>query len=97
MTGLIIISAGATTSTDLSDCWAGAYGARSIWTRTWHERYVALKLIAPQFMRTEEFIRPLKRRRGARVRLRHPNVVDVTTSFPWQAKPVAMWSGYIDG
>src|SRR5262245_49803088 len=42
------------------------------------ERYVALKLIAPQFMRNEEFVERFKREARAAGRLRHPNVVDVT-------------------
>jgi serine/threonine protein kinase len=42
------------------------------------ERYVALKLITPQFMRNEEFVARFKREARAAGRLRHPNVVDVT-------------------
>src|SRR5262244_1535581 len=42
------------------------------------ERYVALKLIAPQFMRNKEFVERFKREARAAGRLRHPNVVDVT-------------------
>src|SRR6185503_5937547 len=42
------------------------------------ERYVALKLIAPQFMRNPEFVERFKREARAAGRLRHPNVVDVT-------------------
>ena len=42
------------------------------------ERYVALKLITPQFMRNEEFVQRFKREARAAGRLRHPNVVDVT-------------------
>src|SRR5213078_1807443 len=42
------------------------------------DRYVALKLIAPQFMRNSEFVERFKREARAAGRLRHPNVVDVT-------------------
>ena len=42
------------------------------------ERYVALKLITPQFMRNQEFVERFKREARAAGRLRHPNVVDVT-------------------
>ncbi|MCA1628963.1 MAG: protein kinase [Acidobacteria bacterium] len=42
------------------------------------ERPVALKLIAPQFMRNDEFVERFKREARAAGRLRHPNVVDVT-------------------
>ncbi|HYG79543.1 MAG TPA: serine/threonine-protein kinase [Pyrinomonadaceae bacterium] len=42
------------------------------------ERPVALKIIAPEFMRNEQFIERFKREARAAGRLRHPNVVDVT-------------------
>jgi serine/threonine protein kinase len=42
------------------------------------ERPVALKLIAPEFMRNDEFVERFKREARAAGRLRHPNVVDVT-------------------
>src|SRR5215211_110808 len=42
------------------------------------ERPVALKIIAPEFMRNDEFIERFKREARAAGRLRHPNVVDVT-------------------
>jgi serine/threonine protein kinase len=42
------------------------------------DRYVALKLIAPQFMLNPEFVERFKREARAAGRLRHPNVVDVT-------------------
>lgn len=41
-------------------------------------RPVALKVIAPQFMKQEEFVERFKREARAAGRLRHPNVVDVT-------------------
>ncbi|HEX3253390.1 MAG TPA: serine/threonine-protein kinase [Pyrinomonadaceae bacterium] len=56
----------------------GGMGAVYLATHLGTERYVALKLIAPQFMRTEEFVERFKREARAAGRLRHPNVVDVT-------------------
>ncbi len=42
------------------------------------ERAVAVKVIAPEFMRRAEFIERFRREARAAGRLRHPNVVDVT-------------------
>ena len=42
------------------------------------ERAVAVKVIAPEFMRRSEFIERFRREARAAGRLRHPNVVDVT-------------------
>ena len=56
----------------------GGMGAVYLATHVGTERYVALKLIAPQFMRNEEFVERFKREARAAGRLRHPNVVDVT-------------------
>jgi serine/threonine protein kinase len=56
----------------------GGMGAVYLATHLGTERYVALKLIAPQFMRNEEFVSRFKREARAAGRLRHPNVVDVT-------------------
>src|SRR5258706_4891149 len=53
-------------------------GAVYLATHLGTERYVALKMIAPQFMRNEEFGERFKREARAAGRLRHPNVVDVT-------------------
>ena len=53
-------------------------GAVYLATHLGTERYVALKLIAPQFMRNQEFVERFKREARAAGRLRHPNVVDVT-------------------
>ena len=53
-------------------------GAVYLATHLGTERYVALKLIAPQFMRNPEFVERFKREARAAGRLRHPNVVDVT-------------------
>jgi serine/threonine protein kinase len=41
-------------------------------------RYVAVKLITPQFMRNQEFVERFKREARAAGCLRHPNIVDVT-------------------
>jgi serine/threonine protein kinase len=56
----------------------GGMGAVYLATHLGTERYVALKLIAPQFMRKPEFVERFKREARAAGRLRHPNVVDVT-------------------
>ena len=56
----------------------GGMGAVYLATHLGTERYVALKLIVPQFMRNEEFVARFKREARAAGRLRHPNVVDVT-------------------
>jgi serine/threonine protein kinase len=56
----------------------GGMGAVYLATHLGTERYVALKLIAPQFMRNREFVERFKREAKAAGRLRHPNVVDVT-------------------
>src|SRR5438067_2652778 len=56
----------------------GGMGAVYLATHLGTERYVALKLIAPQFMQNEEFVERFKREARAAGRLRHPNVVDVT-------------------
>jgi len=56
----------------------GGMGAVYLATHLGTERYVALKLIAPRFMRNDEFVERFKREARAAGRLRHPNVVDVT-------------------
>jgi serine/threonine protein kinase len=56
----------------------GGMGAVYLATHLGTERPVALKLIAPQFMRNDEFVERFKREARAAGRLRHPNVVDVT-------------------
>src|SRR5689334_445259 len=56
----------------------GGMGAVYLATHLGTERYVALKLISPQFMRNHEFVERFKREARAAGRLRHPNVVDVT-------------------
>jgi serine/threonine protein kinase len=57
---------------------SGGMGAVYLATHLGTARYVALKLIAPQFMRNDEFVERFKREARAAGRLRHPNVVDVT-------------------
>src|SRR5262249_15897699 len=56
----------------------GGMGAVYLATHLGTDRYVALKLISPQFMRNNEFVERFKREARAAGRLRHPNVVDVT-------------------
>ncbi len=56
----------------------GGMGAVYLATHLGTERYVALKLISPRFMRNTEFVERFKREARAAGRLRHPNVVDVT-------------------
>src|ERR1051325_7097216 len=56
----------------------GGMGAVYLATHLGTERYVALKLITPQFMRNQEFVARFEREARAAGRLRHPNVVDVT-------------------
>src|SRR5574338_1295509 len=56
----------------------GGMGAVYLATHLGTERYVALKLISPQFMRNREFVERFKREARAAGRRRHPNVVDVT-------------------
>jgi serine/threonine protein kinase len=56
----------------------GGMGAVYLATHVGTDRYVALKLISPQFMRNSEFVERFKREARAAGRLRHPNVVDVT-------------------
>src|SRR5467141_763689 len=56
----------------------GGMGAVYLATHLGTERYVALKLITPRFIRNQEFVERFKREARAAGRLRHPNVVDVT-------------------
>ncbi|HWT01718.1 MAG TPA: protein kinase [Pyrinomonadaceae bacterium] len=56
----------------------GGMGAVYLAVHLGTERPVALKIIAPEFMRNEQFIERFKREARAAGRLRHPNVVDVT-------------------
>jgi serine/threonine protein kinase len=78
----------------------GGMGAVYLATHLGTDRYVALKLIAPQFMRNEEFVQRFQREARAAGRLRHPNVVDVTDFGFAQAdgEPVAyLVMEYLDG
>src|SRR5258705_1855309 len=56
----------------------GGMGAVYLATHLGTERFVALKLSRPKFMRNQEFVERFKREARAAGRLRHPNVVDVT-------------------
>ena len=57
---------------------SGGMGAVYLASHLGTERYVALKIIAPEFMRNVEFVERFKREARAAGGLRHPNVVDVT-------------------
>ena len=78
----------------------GGMGSVYLATHLGTERYVALKMITPQFMRNEEFVARFKREARAAGRLRHPNVVDVT-DFGFadaNGEPVAyLVMEYLDG
>jgi serine/threonine protein kinase len=56
----------------------GGMGTVYLATHVGTERPVAVKVIAPQFMKRAEFIERFRREARAAGRLRHPNVVDVT-------------------
>src|SRR5215471_13692207 len=56
----------------------GGMGAVYLATHLGTDRYVAVKLITPRFMRNNEAIERFKREARAAGRLRHPNIVDVT-------------------
>lgn len=56
----------------------GGMGAVYLATHVGTGRVVAVKVIAPEFMRHNEFVERFKREARAAGRLRHPNVVDVT-------------------
>jgi serine/threonine protein kinase len=56
----------------------GGMGTVYLATHVGTERPVALKVIAPQFMKRAEFVERFRREARAAGRLRHPNVVDVT-------------------
>ena len=56
----------------------GGMGSVYLATHVGTERAVAVKVIAPEFMRRSEFIERFRREARAAGRLRHPNVVDVT-------------------
>src|SRR5207249_8046066 len=78
----------------------GGMGAVYLATHLGTDRYVALKLIAPQFMRNSEFVERFKREARAAGRLRHPNVVDVTDfgfSEAGQERVAYLVMEYLDG
>lgn len=78
----------------------GGMGAVFLATHLGTDRYVALKLIAPQFMRNQEFVERFKREARAAGRLRHPNVVDVTDfgfSGDGQNRVAYLVMEYLDG
>ena len=56
----------------------GGMGAVFLAMHLGTERPVAIKIIAPQFMKRPEFVERFRREARAAGRLRHPNVVDVT-------------------
>src|SRR5687768_17415704 len=56
----------------------GGMGTVYLATHVGTERPVAVKIIAPQFMKRSEFVERFRREARAAGRLRHPNVVDVT-------------------
>ncbi|MDQ4120121.1 MAG: protein kinase [Acidobacteriota bacterium] len=56
----------------------GGMGAVYLALHVGTERAIAVKVIAPEFMRREEFVERFRREARAAGRLRHPNVVDVT-------------------
>ncbi len=57
---------------------SGGMGAVYLATHLGTERPVAVKIVAPQYMRRPEFVERFRREARAAGRLRHPNVVDVT-------------------
>src|SRR5262245_6650924 len=56
----------------------GGMGSVYLGTHLGTDRPVAVKVIAPQFMRNDEFVERFKREAKAAGRLHHPNVVNVT-------------------
>src|SRR5947208_16892853 len=56
----------------------GGMGTVYLATHLGTERPVAVKVIAPEFMKREEFVERFRREARAAGRLRHPNVVDGT-------------------
>lgn len=61
-----------------SEIGKGGMGTVYLSTHIGTERAVAVKVIAPQFMKRAEFVERFRREARAAGRLRHPNVVDVT-------------------
>ncbi len=61
-----------------SEIGKGGMGTVYLSTHVGTERPVAVKIIAPQFMKRSEFVERFRREARAAGRLRHPNVVNVT-------------------
>src|SRR5436309_15802694 len=74
----------------------GGMGSVYLATHLGTGRFVALKLIAPQYMRNEEFVERFKREARAAGRLRHPNIVDVT-DFGFADGIAYLVMEYLDG
>ena len=69
-------------------------------THLWTGRAVAVKIIAPEFMRLPEFVERFKREARAAGRLRHPNVVNVTDfgfSEAGESRTAYLVMEYLDG
>ena len=78
----------------------GGMGSVYLATHLGTERPVAVKIIAPQFMRRQEFVERFRREAKAAGRLRHPNVVDVTDfgfSDTADGKVAYLVMEYLDG
>jgi serine/threonine protein kinase len=78
----------------------GGMGTVFLATHVGTERPVAVKVIAPQFMRRPEFVERFRREARAAGRLRHPNVVDVTDfgfSDTEQGRVAYLVMEYLDG
>ena len=83
-----------------SELGRGGMGKVYLATHLGTERAVAVKIIAPQYMRRPEFVERFRREARAAGRLRHPNVVDVT-DFGFaetdQGKVAYLVMEYLDG
>lgn len=78
----------------------GGMGTVYLSTHIGTERAVAVKIIAPQFMKRAEFVERFRREARAAGRLRHPNVVDVTDfgfSDTAQGQVAYLVMEYLDG
>lgn len=78
----------------------GGMGTVYLATHLGTERPVAIKVIAPQFMRRPEFVERFRREARAAGRLRHPNVVDVTDfgfALTDQGQVAYLVMEYLDG
>jgi serine/threonine protein kinase len=78
----------------------GGMGAVFLGTHLGTGRFVAVKLITPEFMRDPECVERFKREARAAGRLRHPNIVDVTDFGVTQANNTSiayLIMEYLDG